>query len=98
MTRPPWRTIAARTAQGLDVTRHQVMVLKALADCGRAGSCAVQGLMDGGTLAALVQLGLAERIPSQTGKDRLGGCRYRALPDGPGQPLNASGARKGGRR
>lgn len=97
MTRPPWRIVAARNAQGLDVTRHQLTVLKALADCGKAGSCAVQGVMDGGTLAALVQLGLAERLPRMA-KDQLGGCRYRALPEGPGQPLqSASGARTGKR-
>lgn len=97
--KPPWRIVAARTAAGLEVTRHQLTVLQALADCGQAGSCAVHGVMDGGTLAALVQLGLAERIPHQAANDGLGGCRYRALPEGPGQPLkSASAARTGGRR
>lgn len=95
MSSPAWRAIVARTSLGQPVTRHQYDVLQRLADCGASGSCAVRDVMDGGTLAALVQFGLAERM-ARAVNDQVGGCRYRALPDGPGQPLqSASAARKG---
>ncbi|WP_137803408.1 hypothetical protein [Caulobacter sp. 3R27C2-B] len=97
MNVPPWRRVVAHTAKKQPVTEHQVTVLQRLADCGASGSCAVGDWMDGGTLAALVQLGLAERMTPEHG-ERIGGCRYRASPEGSGQPLmRASAARKAGR-
>lgn len=97
MSFQPWRRVVAFTAQKQPVTEHQVTVLQRLADCGASGSCAVSDWMDGGTLAALVQLGLAERMAAPPG-ERIGGCRYRASPEGPGHPVKrASAARRAGR-
>jgi hypothetical protein len=63
-----------RTPDGIPVpmTETKIATLRELAKC-RTGTCSVTGVMEGGTLAALVQFGLAERIPS----DSLGGARYR---------------------
>lgn len=72
----PWRIAVGRTVDNQVVTQHQLKVLAELDRCGSAGTCAVRDVMDGETLAALVQLGLAERL-ARPANDRVSGCRYR---------------------
>lgn len=55
------------------MTATKIWTLRELAKCPE-GSGAVSGVLDGGTLAALVQFGLADRLPP----DRIGGSRYAA--------------------
>ena len=69
--------VVGRTAEGRAITREKVRVLAELATWP-AGTGAIAGVLDGGSLAALVQLGVAESI----GADRVGGCRYRATDEG----------------
>lgn len=68
-----------RTPYGVDapMTETKIATLRELAECPN-GSCRVTGVMEGGTLAALVQFGLADRIEP----DPLGGARYRINPAG----------------
>ncbi len=56
---------------GIAMTEQHERVLEELAKCPK-GSTAVHGVMSGGLLAALVQMGLADRIEP----DALGGNRY----------------------
>lgn len=94
----PWRVAAGRTADNQVVTQHQLNVLAELDKCGPRGTCAVRDVMDGGTLAALVQLGLAVR-PVRSANDRISGCRYRISAAGEAFLVShASAARTGGRR
>ena len=58
------------------LTPAKAEVLRQLALAGEGGSCAVPVIMPGGTLAALVQFGLAEHAPDLA-NDHLGGRRYR---------------------
>lgn len=60
-----------KVGKGVFLTPAKWRALTALAACQR-GSAAVQGVMEGGDLAALVQFELAIRLP----EDRLGGNRY----------------------
>ena len=57
--------------QGVLFTDAKRAVLEALSRCPN-GSTAVPGLLPGAALAALVQMGLARRLPA----DALGGNRY----------------------
>lgn len=66
ITVSPGRVLSAAKAE----------VLRQLAAAGEVGSCAVPILMPGGTLAMLVQFGLAEHAPDLA-NDHLGGRRYR---------------------
>jgi hypothetical protein len=72
------RQAIIRLPGGYTLTERKALVLRELAGCGAGGTCAVHGVMDGGQLAALVQFGLAERMPS----DAIGGMRYRIAPSG----------------
>lgn len=65
------------TFKGQPLTQVKLDTLRALAACPH-GSTAVYGVMGGAVLAALVQFGAAERIPS----DRLGGLKYRISAEG----------------
>ena len=69
--------VLARTREGRAVTREKARALAELATWP-VGNGAIAGVLDGGSLSALVQLGLAERAEA----DRVGGCRYRCSADG----------------
>lgn len=56
----------------IPLTEHRLDVLTELAGCPN-GTAAINGVIPGGVLAALVQMGLADRIEP----DRLGDNRYR---------------------
>ena len=62
-------------APGKVLTPFKAEALRHLARAGERGSCAVYSVMPGGTLAQLVDFGLAEHAPAI---DSLGGRRYRA--------------------
>lgn len=64
MTKPP-------TFNGIPMTETKLAALTRLAKCP-TGSTHVEGVMNGGTLAALVQMGLAGRVQSH----RLGAARF----------------------
>lgn len=61
---------------GCVLTAFKAEVLRQLAAAGVVGSCAVPLVMPGGTLAILVQFGVAEHAPS-IANDCRGGRRYR---------------------
>ena len=69
--------VLARTRDGRAFTREKARVLAELATWPN-GTGAIAGVLDGDSLAALVQLGLAERVET----DQVGGCRYRATESG----------------
>jgi hypothetical protein len=71
MARP---RIPMTIAPGKVLTAFKVEALRHLARAGARGSCAVHPVMPGGTLAQLVDFGLAEHAPAI---DSLGGRRYR---------------------
>lgn len=68
------------TVGKVELTDAKINALEALGRCV-TGSCAVRGTMDGGTLAALVQFGLAERMAAAA-NDHAGGNRYRISQQG----------------
>jgi hypothetical protein len=69
--------VIARTSAGRAITRAKALALAELATWPK-GTGAIAGVLDGGTLSALVQLELADRIET----DRIGGCRYIANEQG----------------
>lgn len=66
-------------APGHILTAAKAETLRMLAGFGDAGSCASWPSLPGGTLAMLVQFGVAEHAPDL---DALGGRRYRVTAKG----------------